>query len=112
MVLHINLKSTFFCSQKVLRYMSKAKYGKIINLASVAGKIDGVAVGAHDAASKAGVICVTKSFALYVAPFNVNINVNCVCPGLTETPYISGTERSEASKSIVCYAEVVDRQML
>ena len=51
---------------------------------SAAGKIGGVAVGAHYAASKAAVICVTKSFALYAAPYN--INVNCVCPGPTATP--------------------------
>jgi 3-oxoacyl-[acyl-carrier protein] reductase len=84
MVLSTNLKSTFFCSQEVLRYMVEAKFGKIINLASAAGKIGGVAVGAHYAASKAAIICVTKSLALFAAPYNVN--VNCVCPGPTETP--------------------------
>lgn len=84
LVLSTNLKSTFFCSQEVLRYMLKARYGKIINLASAAAKIGGVAVGAHYAASKAAIICVTKSFALYAAPYNVN--VNCVCPGPTVTP--------------------------
>lgn len=84
LVLAVNLKSLFFCSQEALRYMCESKTGKIINLASAAGKIGGIAVGAHYAASKAAIICLTKSLALYAAPFNVT--VNCVCPGPTVTP--------------------------
>ena len=82
-VLNINLRSVFFCSQEVLKYMCTRRTGKIINIASAAGKIGGVAVGAHYSASKAAVICLTKSLALYGAPYN--INVNCVCPGPTKT---------------------------
>lgn len=78
-ILAVNLRSTFFCAQEALKYMCKRKYGKIVNIASASGKIGGVAVGAHYSASKAAVICLTKSLALYAAPFNVN--VNCVCPG-------------------------------
>ena len=82
-VLNINLRSVFFCSQEVLKHMCPRKSGKIINIASAAGKIGGVAVGAHYSASKAAIICLTKSLALYGAPYN--INVNCVCPGPTKT---------------------------
>jgi 3-oxoacyl-[acyl-carrier protein] reductase len=84
LVLAVNLKSAFFCSQEALKYMCKRKVGKIINIASAAGKIGGIAVGAHYSASKAAIICLTKSLALYAAPFN--ITVNCVCPGPTVTP--------------------------
>ena len=78
-ILNVNLRSSFFCAQETLKYMCRQKYGKIVNIASASGKIGGVAVGAHYSASKAAVICLTKSLALYAAPFNVN--VNCVCPG-------------------------------
>ena len=84
LVLSVNLKSAFFCAQEALTSMRERKAGKIINLASAAGKIGGVAVGAHYAASKAAIICLTKSLALYAAPFNVT--VNCVCPGPIATP--------------------------
>jgi len=82
-ILDVNLKGTFFLSQAALKEMIKNKSGKIINVSSASAKIGGVAVGAHYSSSKAGVICLTKSFALYAAPHK--INVNCVCPGPTVT---------------------------
>jgi 3-oxoacyl-[acyl-carrier protein] reductase len=82
-ILSVNLKSVFLCSQQALLHMVKRRYGKIVNLASAAGKIGGVAVGAHYSASKAAIICLTKSLASYAAPFK--INVNCVCPGPINT---------------------------
>lgn len=63
--------------------MCPQKYGKIINISSASGKSGGVAVGAHYGATKAAVICLTKSLALYAAPFG--LNVNCVCPGPIKT---------------------------
>lgn len=83
-IFSINLKSTFFCCQQALRSMIARKRGKIVTIASAAAKIGGVAVGAHYSSSKAGIICLTKSLALYAAPYR--INVNCVCPGPTATP--------------------------
>ena len=80
----VNLKSVFFCSQQALGHMCAQKSGKIVNVASASGKIGGIAVGAHYAASKAGVVCLTKSLALYAAPHG--INVNSVCPGPVKTP--------------------------
>jgi NAD(P)-dependent dehydrogenase (short-subunit alcohol dehydrogenase family) len=82
-VFAVNLKAVFFCCQEALRTMVDRKQGKIVTIASAAAKIGGVAVGAHYSASKAGIICLTKSLALYGAAFGVN--VNCVCPGPTET---------------------------
>jgi NAD(P)-dependent dehydrogenase (short-subunit alcohol dehydrogenase family) len=80
-VLAINLRATFFASQQALRHMCERKQGRIVNIASASGKVGGVVVGPHYAASKAAVICLTKSLAQYAAPFHVL--VNCVCPGPT-----------------------------
>jgi 3-oxoacyl-[acyl-carrier protein] reductase len=99
-VMAVNLRSTFIASQEALKSMSAARSGKIVNLASAAGKTGGAAVGAHYAASKAGVICLTKTLAVYAAPFG--INVNCVSPGPTATPMTdawgNATNVSMASK--------------
>ena len=54
-----------------------------MNIASLAGKVGGIYAGAHYAASKAGVICLTKSLAKQLAQYN--INVNAVAPALIET---------------------------
>jgi len=79
----INLRSVFLCSREAFRIMKEHQSGKIISIASAAAKIGGVAAGAHYSASKAGVICFTKSLALQAAPYH--INVNSVCPGPTST---------------------------
>ena len=79
----VNLRSVFLFCREVFRHMRENKYGKIVNIASAAAKIGGVAAGAHYSASKAGVICFTKSLALQAAPYK--INVNAVCPGPTKT---------------------------
>jgi 3-oxoacyl-[acyl-carrier protein] reductase len=84
LVMAVNLKAAFFCAQQALKYMIEKKSGKIISLASAAGKTGGAVVGTHYSASKAGIICMTKSLAQYAAPFHVN--VNCVCPGPIQTP--------------------------
>ena len=79
----VNLKGTFFLSQKALTFMKKQKSGKIVNIASLAGKIGGIAVGADYSASKAGIISLTKSLAREAGSYGVN--VNCVCPGVIRT---------------------------
>ena len=82
-VLDVNLRSVFFCSQAVSPFMRERRRGKVLNIASVAGKIGGVAAGAHYAVSKAGVICLTKMFAKVLAPFG--ITVNAIAPGPVDT---------------------------
>jgi len=82
-VMSVNLKGTFLMCQSILKEMKKCKKGKILNMGSMAGEVGGVMVGANYAASKAGIVCLTKSFAKYAAPYN--INVNSISPGFINT---------------------------
>lgn len=82
LVLDVNLKSTFNTVKALLKHMMKARSGKIINVSSVIG-LTGNAGQVNYAASKSGLIGVTKSLAKELAARN--INVNCVAPGFIET---------------------------
>jgi len=87
-IMEVDLRGTFFCSQAAFRVMKDQKGGKIINIASVAGERGGLFVGAHYSAAKAGVIVVTKCFALSGGEYN--INVNAIAPGLIKTQMAEG----------------------
>lgn len=82
-ILAVNLRGVFLMCREAFKIMKEQKVGKIISIASAAAKTGGAAAGAHYSASKAGVICFTKSLAQQAAPFK--INVNAVCPGPIKT---------------------------
>lgn len=86
-VIDTNLKSTFACSKIAVRHMMRKRYGRIINITSVAGLI-GNAGQTNYSASKAGQIGFTKALAREVAPRNVT--VNAVAAGVFETEIWEG----------------------
>ena len=81
-VIHINLSSTFLLCKFAIKKMLKNKYGKIVNITSVVGHTGNVGQ-ANYAASKAGIIGMTKSLAIEYA--KKNLNLNCVSPGFIQT---------------------------
>ncbi len=87
-VLEVNLSGTFFVSQGALPYLKKSKAGRIINMASVTGRNGGFAASMSYAASKGGVVAITRGMARHLAPHA--ITVNAVCPGTTETEILKG----------------------
>lgn len=81
-ILQVNLLGAFHCTETFCKSMLAAKYGRIINIASIAG-IYGAGHGSAYAASKAGLIAATKSWARELGPFG--INVNAIAPGIIQT---------------------------
>ena len=83
MLYEVNVKGVARVTQAVLPHMRERRYGKIVNIASVAGRVGSTTSGPYSV-SKAGVISYTQSTALEEAQYD--INVNAVCPGLLWTP--------------------------
>jgi 3-oxoacyl-[acyl-carrier protein] reductase len=90
-VLTVNLKSVFLVTQAVLSGMRAAKWGRIINLSSVAAQTGGV-IGPHYAASKAGILGLTHSYAALLA--KEGITVNAIAPALIETEMMRDNPRA------------------
>lgn len=83
-VLATNLRGTYFGCRVAGIHMSQRRAGRIVNLASVAGQWGRSLTGAHYAASKAGIVSITRSAAMAMAPFRVT--VNAIAPAAIEGP--------------------------
>ncbi|MDB4512108.1 SDR family oxidoreductase [Arenicella sp.] len=83
-VMSTNLRGTFFGCQVFGSYFAEQNYGRIINMTSLAGQMGGTASGAHYAASKGGILTLTKVFARAVA--DQGVTVNAVAPGPVDMP--------------------------
>ena len=79
----VNARGTSRVTDAVSSHMKEARYGKIVNIASVAGR-KGTLTSIPYGVSKSGVISLTQAYAQLLAPFD--INVNAICPGLLWTP--------------------------
>src|SRR5439155_10839538 len=87
-VFAVNVKGVLFGCQTVAPAMRVQKSGRIINLASQAGKTGGLLIGARYSASKAAVICLTKTLAASLA--SDSITVNAIAPGIINTEFLRG----------------------
>lgn len=103
----VNSKGVFFCLQRVAREMIPRRSGRIINIASIAGKGFAGTSNAVYAASKGAVIALTKTAAQQLAPHN--INVNAVCPGVVMTALVGEILRVDAAKSGITVEEAEKR---
>lgn len=81
-----NLTNCFLTCKYVLPHMKKRKYGKIINVSSIAGRFRSKLAGPHYSSAKGAIITFTKQLALEAARYNINVNV--ICPGQTKTPML------------------------
>lgn len=93
--LRVNLTSAFLLTQRVLETMRPRKWGRIINISSVAAQTGGV-IGPHYAASKAGLIGLTHSYASLLA--KEGITVNAIAPALIETDMIAGNPNASVAR--------------
>jgi 3-oxoacyl-[acyl-carrier protein] reductase len=101
LVLDVNLKGVFLCTQAAAPYMIEQKYGKVINIASIAG-LAGAALpwnAANYSASKAGVIRLTKSCSKELGPYG--INVNAIAPGIVATDLLASARSPEKAKQFI-----------
>lgn len=94
----VNLKGTFLVAQAALEVMIPRGSGRIVTVASLAGQTGGIGAGASYAASKAGVVALTKSIARFAGPHG--INANSVNPGLIETPMLDGWPQEALERTV------------
>lgn len=108
-VMGVNLRGTFFGCQVFGDAFRQRRHGRIINIASLAAQNGGTATGAHYAASKGGIISLTKAFARELASHGVT--VNAVAPGPLDVPLtydIVGADRMSAMRTAIPVGELGD----
>lgn len=97
-VLDVNLKGTFNFTKAVVPSMVSRKFGNIINIASIAGTTVGFPGLVHYSASKAAIMGFTRSLALELAPYR--INVNTVAPGPVDTPGAKIPDQAQYERTV------------
>jgi NAD(P)-dependent dehydrogenase (short-subunit alcohol dehydrogenase family) len=98
-ILDVNLKGTFNICKSALKVFTEKQSGVIVNLASLAAQRGGGLVGgAHYAASKGGVISLTRSIAREFAPLGIRANV--ICPAMIETSMLDGLTEAQLNEVI------------
>lgn len=98
-VMAVNAGGTFSGCRVFGRHFKENGYGRIVNMASLAGQNGGTATGAHYAASKGAILTLTKVFARDLAPFGVT--VNAISPGPMDTPQVRAIVPEEAMAGLV-----------
>jgi NAD(P)-dependent dehydrogenase (short-subunit alcohol dehydrogenase family) len=97
-----NLTNAFLTCKHALKYMMKRKYGKIINVSSIAGRFRSKLAGVHYTCAKAAIIALTKQLAAEVGRHGINVNV--LCPSQTRTemlkPFLKGRVEQNLRNSI------------
>lgn len=93
-LMSVNAKAVYFCCQVALRHMAEQRSGRIVNMASIAGKLASTIYHPIYNISKAAVIAMTKTLALAYAADGVRINA--VCPGIVDTPMQEVVDREFA----------------
>lgn len=98
-VVGLNLRSVFIGCQVIGAYMGAAGYGRIVNMASLAGQNGGTATGAHYAASKGAIVTLTKIFAKELAAQGVT--VNAIAPGPIDSPAVHSAVPADRLKTLI-----------
>ena len=99
LVVSVNQRGTFVGCQVFGAYLASQGYGRIINMASLAGQNGGTATGAHYAASKGGIVTLTKIFAKELAASGVT--VNAIAPGPIESPAVRAAVPPERLEKLI-----------
>lgn len=95
--MNINLRGSHLCVREAIKTMKPQRSGAIVNIASLAARIGGIASSVSYAASKGGLLTATRSYAKLLGQYG--IRVNAVCPGVINTAMTAGTGYTAASRS-------------
>lgn len=108
--LDVNLRGQFFCAQRAAKEMAKNKWGRIINISSVASGGAGVGFpgAAHYTASKGGILGMTETLADEWAP--LGITVNAIAPGAIDTPMVEAAKMSKEAREAL-FAHIPMKRM-